>query len=108
MHNCRSLEPFRRVAALLAFMAGAAHPAQAVQLPPADQILDKFVKAIGGKTAWDSLTTETRKGLYVRKGYKRGLDIGTARGYSSMWLGLAMRKTGGRLITIEVDPETAD
>jgi hypothetical protein len=57
------------------------------------------------------VTPEDGRALYdlvVRKGYKRGLDIGTARGYSSMWLGLAMRQTGGRLITIEIDPETAD
>jgi len=75
MHNCSSLPPFRRVAALLVFMAGAANPAQTVQLPPADQILDKFVKAIGGKTAWDSLTTETRKGVYSPGGPDLALEI---------------------------------
>ncbi len=46
--------------------------------------------------------------LIVEKGYKRVLDVGTARGYSSLWFGLAMRKTGGKVITIEIDPETAD
>jgi predicted O-methyltransferase YrrM len=44
----------------------------------------------------------------VEKGYRRALDIGTARGYAALWLGLAMKKTGGKLITVEVDPETAD
>lgn len=41
--------------------------------------------------------------LVVQHGYKRGLEIGTSNGYSALWLGLAFRKNGGRLITIEVD-----
>lgn len=45
--------------------------------------------------------------LILQKGYQRALDIGTAKGYSSAWIALAMKKTGGRLITIEIDPETA-
>ncbi len=42
--------------------------------------------------------------LIVEKGYQRGLEIGTSNGYSTLWLGLAFRKTGGELITIEIDP----
>lgn len=45
--------------------------------------------------------------IIVENGYRRGLDIGTAKGYSSLWLALAMKKTGGTLTTIEIDPETA-
>jgi predicted O-methyltransferase YrrM len=74
-------------------------------------IEDARALAVLRPMAGQGVTPEDGRILYdlvVRKGYKRGLDIGTARGYSSMWLGLAMRKTGGRLITIEIDPETAD
>jgi predicted O-methyltransferase YrrM len=46
--------------------------------------------------------------LIVEKGYKRGLEIGTSNGYSGLWLGLAFRRTGGRLITIEVEPKRAE
>jgi caffeoyl-CoA O-methyltransferase len=46
--------------------------------------------------------------LIAQKGYKRALDIGTAEGYTALWLGLAMKRNGGRVITIEIDPETAD
>jgi predicted O-methyltransferase YrrM len=46
--------------------------------------------------------------LIVRNGYQRGLDIGTAQGYSACWLGLAMKKTGGRLITLEIVPARAE
>ena len=35
------------------------------------------------------------------------LEIGAASGYSAIWMGLALRETGGRLITIEYDPARA-
>jgi caffeoyl-CoA O-methyltransferase len=34
---------------------------------------------------------------------KRVLEIGGASGYSGIWIGLALRETGGRLVTIEYD-----
>ncbi|MGQ0736464.1 MAG: O-methyltransferase [Acidobacteriota bacterium] len=33
----------------------------------------------------------------------RVLEIGAASGYSAIWLGLGLRQTGGRLVTIEYD-----
>lgn len=33
------------------------------------------------------------------------LEVGTYRGYSSIWMGLALEKTGGRLTTLEIDPQ---
>ncbi len=42
--------------------------------------------------------------MIIRNGYKRGLEIGTSNGYSTLWLGLAFRETGGRVITLEIDP----
>jgi predicted O-methyltransferase YrrM len=45
--------------------------------------------------------------LIIEKGYKRGLEIGTSNGYSSLWLGVAFQKTGGKLITIEIEPKRA-
>ena len=41
--------------------------------------------------------------LILKNGYTKGLEIGTYTGYSTLWLGLAFRKTGGRVITIEYD-----
>ena len=40
-------------------------------------------------------------------GYTRGLEIGTSNGYSALWLGLAFKETGGRLTTIEIEPQRA-
>jgi caffeoyl-CoA O-methyltransferase len=38
---------------------------------------------------------------------KKGLEIGAASGYSAIWIGLGMRETGGRLVTIEYDKARA-
>ncbi|MEO8680166.1 MAG: O-methyltransferase [Vicinamibacterales bacterium] len=35
------------------------------------------------------------------------LEIGAASGYSAIWIGLGLRQTGGRLVTIEFDPVRA-
>src|SRR5918993_1523417 len=34
---------------------------------------------------------------------KQVLEIGAASGYSAIWMGLGLRQTGGRLVTIEYD-----
>lgn len=46
--------------------------------------------------------------LVVGRGYRRGLEIGTSNGYSAVWIALGLRKTGGRLITLEIDERRAD
>jgi caffeoyl-CoA O-methyltransferase len=43
----------------------------------------------------------------IEKGYTRGLEIGTSNGYSGLWIGLALKKNGGKLVTIEIDPRAA-
>jgi predicted O-methyltransferase YrrM len=40
-------------------------------------------------------------------GAKRVVEIGTFRGYSGIWLCLALRKTGGKLTTYEINARTA-
>ena len=45
--------------------------------------------------------------LVVSSGAKRVVEIGGANGYSAIWIGLGLRETGGRLITIEYDPARA-
>jgi caffeoyl-CoA O-methyltransferase len=42
--------------------------------------------------------------LIVKGGYKRALEIGTSTGRSGIWIALALSKTGGKLITIDIDP----
>ena len=45
--------------------------------------------------------------LVVSSGAKKVLEIGGANGYSAIWMGLGLRETGGRLITIEYDAARA-
>src|SRR5258707_4388152 len=45
--------------------------------------------------------------MVASSGAKRALEIGGASGYSAIWIGLGLRETGGRLVTIEYDPVPA-
>jgi caffeoyl-CoA O-methyltransferase len=72
--------------------------------------LDARVRAFldRSRNEWRDLNVPYEDGrvlhdLVVRKGFKRGLDIGTSTGHSAIWIAWAMSRTGGRLITIEID-----
>jgi predicted O-methyltransferase YrrM len=41
--------------------------------------------------------------LIVKNRYTRGLEIGTSTGHSGLWIGWALAKNGGRLVTIDID-----
>jgi caffeoyl-CoA O-methyltransferase len=41
--------------------------------------------------------------LVVQNGYTRALEVGTSTGRSAIWIAWALSKTGGKLITIEID-----
>jgi predicted O-methyltransferase YrrM len=45
--------------------------------------------------------------MIASTGARRALEIGGASGYSAIWMGLALRETGGHLVTIEYDPVRA-
>jgi caffeoyl-CoA O-methyltransferase len=57
---------------------------------------------------WRDMNVPMRDGqflhdLIVEKGYTRALEIGTSTGHSSIWIARALSKTGGRLVTLEID-----
>jgi len=41
--------------------------------------------------------------LVLKNGFTRGVEIGTSTGHSAIWIAWAMSKTGGKLVTIEID-----
>ena len=41
--------------------------------------------------------------LIIKNKYKKAVEIGTSTGLSAIWIGWALSKTGGKLITIEID-----
>ncbi len=57
---------------------------------------DLNVPASDGKILYD---------LIIKNKYKKALEIGTSTGHSSIYIAWALSKTGGRLITIEIDKE---
>jgi predicted O-methyltransferase YrrM len=43
--------------------------------------------------------------VIVERGAKRAVEIGTSTGHSGIWMAWGLSKTGGRLTTIEIDPD---
>jgi predicted O-methyltransferase YrrM len=43
--------------------------------------------------------------LITKNNYTRALEIGTSTGHSAIWMAWALSKTGGKLITIEIDED---
>ena len=42
--------------------------------------------------------------LIIKGNYKSALEMGTSTGHSGIWIAWALSKTGGKLITIDIDP----
>jgi predicted O-methyltransferase YrrM len=58
--------------------------------------------------AWRDLNIPLSDGqalydIIVENGYTKALEIGTSTGHSAIWIAWALSKTGGKLITIEID-----
>ena len=82
--------------------------AQTPQVPPDVARLLESIKA--GDAGQLSVSEEDGRFMRVlisAAGAKRALEIGSAQGYSAIWIGLALRDTGGRLTTVEYDPARA-
>jgi predicted O-methyltransferase YrrM len=90
----------------LSASAASAQPAGAV--PPGVQSVLQAIRA----SDKDQLAVSEEDGRFLRVlatsgRATRALEIGGASGYSAIWIGLAMRATGGRLTTIEYDADRA-
>lgn len=64
------------------------------------------------KMGWDRryLSVSSEDGEFLQEmtksvGAKRVVEVGTSTGYSGLWFALALRATGGKLYTHEIDPE---
>lgn len=57
---------------------------------------DMNVPAADGQLLYD---------LIIKGNYKSALEIGTSTGHSGIWIAWALSKTGGKLITIEIDEQ---
>jgi predicted O-methyltransferase YrrM len=55
---------------------------------------DMNVPSVDGQTLHD---------IILEHNYTKALEIGTSTGHSSIWIAWALSKTGGKLITLEID-----
>ena len=77
------------------------------QGPDLDKILAEIRAKDKGQLAVSEEDGRFLRLLVASTGRKRALEIGGASGYSAIWIGQALRVTGGRLVTIEYDPQRA-
>jgi predicted O-methyltransferase YrrM len=71
-----------------------------------DARVEKFLNETRGNWYDWNVPYEDGKVLYdliIKNNYKRALEIGTSTGHSAIWMAWALSKTGGKLITIEID-----
>ena len=80
------------------------------QYPEINTKLDKKVKAFleENTNEWRDMNVPLTDGkilydLIVENNYTKAVEIGTSTGHSAIWMAWALSKTGGKLITIEID-----
>lgn len=80
------------------------------QYPEIENELDKKVIAFlqDNSENWRDMNVPISDGkilydIIVRNKYKSAVEIGTSTGHSAIWIAWALSKTGGKLITIEID-----
>lgn len=74
--------------------------------PALDEKVKKFLSDHSGQ--WHDLNIPTTDGqmlydLILKGNYKSALEIGTSTGHSGIYIAWALSKTGGKLITVEID-----
>lgn len=72
--------------------------------------LDEKVKTFlnDNRYSWRDMNVPASDGqllfdIIVENGYKNAVEIGTSTGHSGVWIAWALSKTGGKLITLEID-----
>lgn len=95
----------------LALLGGAA-ALSAGQQVVATGDLDRKVQTLldARRGAWRDLNVPESDGrvlheLILKHRFTRALEIGTSTGHSGIWIAWALAKTGGKLTTVEVDPD---
>jgi predicted O-methyltransferase YrrM len=81
------------------------------QSAPAPGVDPAIAKLLAGIRAADKgqLAVSEEDGRFLRvlvgaTNARQVLEIGSASGYSAIWIGMGLRQTGGKLTTIEFDP----
>jgi len=99
---------------LILLVCVASAPVRAIADPPTpgvtpaiQAVLDDIRKADTSQLAVSQEDGRFLRVLVSTNRVQHALEIGAASGYSAIWIGLGLRETGGRLVTIEYDPARA-
>jgi predicted O-methyltransferase YrrM len=76
-----------------------------------DQRIERLIEAQRRK--WRDLNIPYADGVYlrdfiIRKKVKSVIEIGTSTGHSGLWIGWGLTRTGGKLVTFEIDRRRHD
>src|SRR5512135_3638216 len=71
-----------------------------------DQKVEKFLQKM--RNQWHDWNVPEADGkilyeIIVKNKYEKAVEIGTSTGHSGIWIAWALSKTGGSLITVEID-----
>jgi len=85
-----------------------ANSQQSEKIKNLDERVQKFLDSRRG--TWRDMNVPTSDGkilydIIIKNKYKKALEIGTSTGHSAIWIAWALSKTGGKLITIEIDED---
>lgn len=95
-------------AALLAGAPPRARTEAAPDVPPnIASILAEIRRADTGQLAVSEEDGRFLRLMVASSGAQNALEIGAASGYSAIWIGLGLRATGGKLVTVEYDAKRA-
>lgn len=80
--------------------------AQSSRQDSVDQKVKRFLQS--HKNDWHDMNVPESDGeelynLIIKNHYEKALEIGTSTGRSAIWIAWALSKTGGKLITIEIN-----
>jgi predicted O-methyltransferase YrrM len=77
---------------------------------PGSDAIDERVEAVLEKMRgqWRDMNVPEQDGrllyeIVLEKGYKSAVEVGTSTGHSTLWIAWALHKTGGKLVTLEID-----
>ncbi len=83
-----------------------ASPQKLKENPALDEKVKRFLSE--NSRQWYDMNIPVTDGqllhdIILKNGYKSALEIGTSTGHSGIWIAWALSKTGGKLITIDID-----
>ena len=91
---------------LFGFSFGPGTDADARYTGSLDEKVSKFLESQKNEWRYMNVPSSDGKFLYdliLKNRYTRAIEIGTSTGHSAIWMAWALSKTGGKLITIEID-----